>query len=103
MGTTVATNALLERNGERCALVTTRGLRDVLAWLSARYGGLPLVVTENGCAQPDSLDAADPIDDRFRVDFLRAHVDAVAAARRAGRERRTATFKALSLREIGVF
>jgi 5-oxoprolinase (ATP-hydrolysing) len=30
MGTTVATNALLERKGEAVALVTTRGLRDVL-------------------------------------------------------------------------
>ena len=31
MGTTVATNALLERKGERTALVTTRGFRDALA------------------------------------------------------------------------
>ncbi|WP_322048949.1 hydantoinase B/oxoprolinase family protein [Paraburkholderia sp. J67] len=30
MGTTVATNALLERKGEAVALVTTRGFRDVL-------------------------------------------------------------------------
>src|SRR3990172_2544923 len=30
-GTTVATNALLERKGARTALVTTRGFRDVLA------------------------------------------------------------------------
>src|SRR3954452_22418027 len=30
MGTTVATNALLERKGERTALVTNRGLGDVL-------------------------------------------------------------------------
>ena len=29
-GTTVATNALLERKGARLALVTTRGFRDVL-------------------------------------------------------------------------
>src|SRR5215218_5460773 len=31
MGTTVATNALLERKGERTALITTRGFRDALA------------------------------------------------------------------------
>lgn len=31
MGTTVATNALLERKGEATALVTTRGFRDALA------------------------------------------------------------------------
>ncbi|KAG1530650.1 hypothetical protein G6F50_017174 [Rhizopus delemar] len=30
MGTTVATNALLERKGERTLLVTTRGFRDGL-------------------------------------------------------------------------
>jgi len=29
-GTTVATNAILERKGARCALITTRGFRDVL-------------------------------------------------------------------------
>lgn len=29
-GTTIATNALIERAGARCALVTTRGFRDVL-------------------------------------------------------------------------
>ena len=31
MGTTIATNALLERRGARCALVITRGFRDLLA------------------------------------------------------------------------
>ena len=30
MGTTVATNALLERKGARCALLVTRGFRDIL-------------------------------------------------------------------------
>ena len=30
MGTTVATNALLERKGERIALVITKGFRDLL-------------------------------------------------------------------------
>jgi len=30
MGTTVATNALLERNGERMALLITKGFRDLL-------------------------------------------------------------------------
>jgi N-methylhydantoinase A/oxoprolinase/acetone carboxylase beta subunit len=30
MGTTVSTNALLERKGERCALVTSKGWGDIL-------------------------------------------------------------------------
>jgi len=29
-GTTIATNAVIERKGSRCALITTRGFRDVL-------------------------------------------------------------------------
>ena len=29
-GTTIATNAVIERRGARCALVTTRGFRDIL-------------------------------------------------------------------------
>ena len=31
MGTTVATNALLERKGERLALLISKGLRDTIA------------------------------------------------------------------------
>lgn len=31
MGTTIATNALLERKGEPCALIVTEGLKDILA------------------------------------------------------------------------
>jgi 5-oxoprolinase (ATP-hydrolysing) len=30
MGTTIATNALLERNGARCALLVTKGFKDIL-------------------------------------------------------------------------
>lgn len=41
MGTTVSTNALLERGGERCALVTSKGWRDVL-----------LIGMQGGCAVP---------------------------------------------------
>ncbi len=29
-GTTIATNAVIERKGARCALITTRGFRDIL-------------------------------------------------------------------------
>lgn len=31
MGTTVATNALLERKGSRCALLITKGFKDLMA------------------------------------------------------------------------
>ena len=39
MGTTVATNALLERQGERCALLTTKGFKDLLR--IGKQGELP--------------------------------------------------------------
>lgn len=38
MGTTVATNALLERQGESCALVITKGFRDLL-YIGNQVGG----------------------------------------------------------------
>ena len=34
MGTTIATNALLERNGARCALLVTKGFKDILRIIS---------------------------------------------------------------------
>ena len=70
------------RAGSPWLYVAPRGIADALKWLSARYPGLPLRVTENGCAQPDALDATldGALDDAFRVDYLRDHVDAVAGA-----------------------
>lgn len=40
MGTTVSTNALLERQGERCALLTSEGWGDVLL-IGMQGGCLP--------------------------------------------------------------
>ena len=48
-GTTIATNAVIERKGARCALVTTRGFRDVLE-LGRR--DRPLMYGLQGIAQP---------------------------------------------------
>lgn len=48
MGTTVATNALLERKGERMALVTNKGFRDILLiGNQARPSIFQLVKTES--------------------------------------------------------
>jgi beta-glucosidase len=54
--------------------IDARGLEELLVRAHVRYGR-PLVVTENGVADAD---------DRVRPDYLRAHVDAVRRARRAG-------------------
>ncbi len=51
MGTTVATNALLERRGERTLLVTTRGFRDAL---EIGYQARPKIFARN-IIKPDQL------------------------------------------------
>ena len=51
MGTTIATNALLERQGERTALVTTKGFKDLL-----RIGNQARPqIFDLSCAKPDVL------------------------------------------------
>jgi len=59
-------------------------LRRTLLDVHARYDGPVLEVTENGCAYADGPDARGVVDDRRRVDYLRDHLAAVAAAREGG-------------------
>ncbi|GAB6902241.1 GH1 family beta-glucosidase [Kineosporia succinea] len=55
--------------------VVPAALTDLLTGLKARYPALPpLIVTENGCSYPAGLD------DTARVDYLDAHLRAVAEA-----------------------
>ena len=65
MGTTVATNALLERKGERMALVVTRGFRDALKiGYQARND-----IFARAVKKPDALYAETiEIDERVRAD-----------------------------------
>ncbi len=87
MGTTVATNALLERRGERVLLVTTRGFRDALEiGTQAR----PLLFARQ-IVKPEMLYAAVvEIDERVRADgqveiaLDRAGARATLEAARAG-------------------
>ncbi len=91
MGTTVATNALLERSGERTALVITRGFRDALRIgyqnrpdLFARRIDLPeplyervievdeRVTAEGEVLRPPDLDA-------LAAELRRAHDDGIRA------------------------
>ena len=57
------------------------GLRDVLLWLDARYDRPVLMVTENGCDQPAALDLTEAlaVDDAFRVNYIRQHIESVGA------------------------
>ena len=82
-GSTVATNAIIERRGCRAALVTTRGFRDVLELqrqLRANVYAIacdkpePLVPLRRAIEAPERLDAhgavIEPLDEAFLVDAV---------------------------------
>lgn len=60
------------------------GLYRHLKWLDEYTGGLALYVTENGCAMPDAVSADRRVHDDGRVDYLRGHFSAAAAAMQEG-------------------
>ena len=65
MGTTVATNALLERRGERTLLVITKGFRDALA---IGYQARPKIFARR-IVKPDMLfERVVEVDERVRAD-----------------------------------
>jgi len=65
MGTTVATNALLERKGDRTLLITTRGFRDALR---IGYQARPKIFAKE-IVKPDMLfERVIEIDERVRAD-----------------------------------
>src|ERR1700730_4929584 len=65
MGTTVATNALLERKGERTLLVITRGFRDALR---IGYQARPKIFAKH-IIKPDMLyERVVEVDERVRAD-----------------------------------
>jgi 5-oxoprolinase (ATP-hydrolysing) len=79
MGTTVATNALLERKGERTLLLITRGFRDALA---IGYQARPDIFAKK-IVKPELLyGAVSEIDERVRADGtveIAADPDAIRA------------------------
>ena len=90
-GTTVGTNAVLERKGVRCALVTTKGFRDTLE-LGRRtrpnpwgmFGSFePIVPRERRFEVAERIDAAGAVVTPLHEDEVR---EAVEAARAAGAE-----------------
>ncbi len=92
MGTTVATNALLERKGARTVLVTTRGLGDQLRLayqnrpeLFAREIVLPELLHETVIEAEERVRAdgtvETPLDEgRLEADLARARADGIEAA-----------------------
>ncbi len=55
------------------------GLRATLRQLYERYH-LPLIITENGCGVPDTLEADGTVHDDYRIDYLRRHIKACQEA-----------------------
>jgi 5-oxoprolinase (ATP-hydrolysing) len=94
MGTTVATNALLERKGERVLLVTTRGFRDAL---EIGYQARPKIFARN-ILKPHQLYAdVVEVDERTLADGTIERAPDLAAIRRDLRAARARGFDALAI------
>jgi beta-glucosidase len=61
-------------------------LREWLILFRARYRAAlpPIYITESGCSYADGPDADGVVDDQRRIDYLEAHVEAVATAIQRG-------------------
>jgi beta-glucosidase len=60
------------------------GLLETLTWVKARYGEVPLYITENGAAFDDVLLPNGSVDDSERVQYLHKHLQAARRAIDAG-------------------
>jgi beta-glucosidase len=65
-------------------LVSPDGLYELLVRLTDEVPGLPLYVTENGCAAEDYLDPGGDVNDQERITYLHQHLEAAARAVKAG-------------------
>ncbi|MFJ8667642.1 GH1 family beta-glucosidase [Streptomyces sp. NPDC093600] len=69
--------------GERTAMgwaVDPSGLYDLLSRISARYPGLPMLITENGAAYEDEVGADGSVHDPDRIAYVHGHLAAVHRA-----------------------
>ncbi|HTX85994.1 MAG TPA: GH1 family beta-glucosidase [Streptosporangiaceae bacterium] len=65
-------------------LVDPDGLYDLLLQVSGQAPGLPLYITENGCAAEDYVDPLGEVRDLERISYLHQHLEAAARAIKAG-------------------
>jgi beta-glucosidase len=65
-------------------LVDADGLYELLVQISDTAPGLPLYITENGCAAEDYVDSAGEVNDLDRISYLHQHLGAAARAVKAG-------------------
>ncbi len=64
--------------------IDATGLTDLLLRLHRDHPGTPLMITENGAAFDDRVDADGGVHDERRIDYLRDHIDAVGRAMKSG-------------------
>jgi beta-glucosidase len=60
------------------------GLTEILQWVDARYGNLPIYITENGAAFDDEPLPNGSVEDTGRVRYLEEHLQAAGQALQAG-------------------
>jgi beta-glucosidase len=60
--------------------VKPASMTELLVNLNRDYPGVPLVITENGAAYPDSVDESGQVNDVERAAYLAAHIKAVRQA-----------------------
>ncbi len=56
------------------------GLLRQLRWISSESGNIPMFITENGSAEPDTVTPDGRVHDPGRIDYLRKHFKAAAEA-----------------------
>ena len=94
MGTTVATNALLERKGDRTLLVTTKGFRDALR---IGYQARPKIFAKQ-IIKPEMLfERVVEVDERVRADGTVERAPDLAAVRRDSKRRSRDGIKAVAI------
>jgi 6-phospho-beta-glucosidase len=59
--------------------IDPQGLRVALRRITSRYD-LPILISENGLGAFDKVEEGDVVNDQYRIDFIRAHVDAMQEA-----------------------
>jgi 5-oxoprolinase (ATP-hydrolysing) len=94
MGTTVATNALLERKGDRTLLVTTKGFRDALR---IGYQARPDIFAKEIIKPEQLYEAVVEIDERVLADGVVEQAPDEAAIRTALQAQFDAGFRAVAI------
>ena len=60
--------------------IDPKGLRYVLREIDGRYNGIDQFIVENGLGAYDKLESDGSINDQYRIDYLRAHIEQMKLA-----------------------